>query len=68
MDPRGTIAKRRKYGRFLPHQRANVDQVPEREQLRPQERVGAPRPPRGSVSRCVRSQFLRAPRRYGTVC
>ena len=28
MDPRGTIAKRRKYGRFLPHQRANVDQVP----------------------------------------
>ena len=22
MDPRGTIAKRRKYGRFLPHQRA----------------------------------------------
>jgi hypothetical protein len=37
MDPRGTIAKRRKYGRFLPHQRANVDQVPEREQLRPRE-------------------------------
>ena len=28
MDPRGTSAKRRKYGRFLPHQRANVDQVP----------------------------------------
>ena len=28
MDPRGTTAKRRKCGRFLPHQRANVDQVP----------------------------------------
>ena len=28
MDPRGTIAKRRKYGRFLPHQRTNEDQVP----------------------------------------
>ena len=28
MDPRGTSAKRRKWGRFLPHQRANVDQVP----------------------------------------
>ena len=28
MDSRGTGAKRRKWGRFLPHQRANVDQVP----------------------------------------
>ena len=28
MDPRGTTAKRQKWGRFLPHQRANVDQVP----------------------------------------
>ena len=28
MDSRGTSAKRRKWGRFLPHQRANVDQVP----------------------------------------
>ena len=28
MDPRGRCAKRQKWGRFLPHQRANVDQVP----------------------------------------
>ena len=28
MDPRGTTAKRQKWGRFLTHQRANVDQVP----------------------------------------
>ena len=28
MDPRGTTAKRQKCGRFLTHQRANVDQVP----------------------------------------
>ena len=27
MDPRGTTAKRQKWGRFLPHQRANVDQM-----------------------------------------
>ena len=56
MDPRGTIATRRKYGRFLPHQRANVDQVPlpfvndmeDTLELRPRERVGAPRPSRGA--------------------
>ena len=28
MDPAGIIARRKKWGRFLPHQRANVDQVP----------------------------------------
>ena len=28
MDPRGTTAKRQKWGRFLTHQRANADQVP----------------------------------------
>ena len=28
MDPRSTAAARIKWGRFLPHQRANVDQVP----------------------------------------
>ena len=28
MDPRGITAARAKWGRFLPHQRANVDQVP----------------------------------------
>jgi hypothetical protein len=27
VGPRGTTAKRQKWGRFLPHQRANVDQV-----------------------------------------
>ena len=26
MDPRDRCAKRQKWGRFLPHQRANVDQ------------------------------------------
>ena len=28
MDARGITATRKKWGRFLPHQRANVDQVP----------------------------------------
>ena len=28
MDPRSTAAARLKWGCFLPHQRANVDQVP----------------------------------------
>ena len=28
MDPRGITAARAKWGRVLPHQRANVDQVP----------------------------------------
>ena len=70
MDPRGTIAKRRKYGRFLPHQ---VDDDTSKHHLsasnygRENEWVLLDPLPRGSVSRCVRSQFLRAPRRDGAV-
>ena len=71
MDPRGTIAKRRKYGRFLPHQ---VDDDTSKHHLsasnygRENEWVLLdPLAAQSTVSRCVRSQFLRAPRRYGTV-
>ena len=50
IDPRGTTAKRPRSGAAScrTQQRANVDQVPlppRREQLRPGERVGAPRVP-----------------------
>ena len=67
MDPRGTIAKRRKYGRFLPHQRANVDQVPLQfvNDMEDNLEVGAPRA--CSVTVCVRSRFLRAPQRHAAV-
>ena len=65
MDSRGTGAKRRKWGRFLPHQRANVDQVPlpfVNDMEDTLEEKGA-----CSVTVCVRSRFLRAPRRHAAV-
>ena len=63
MDPRGTTAKRQKWGRLLPHQRANVDQVPlpfvnDMEDTLDEEK-GADR-----VERCVcKSRFLGCPAR-----
>ena len=67
MDLRGTSAKRRKWGRFLPHQRANVDQVPLPfvNDMEDTLEVGAPRA--CSVTVCVRSRFLRAPQRHAAV-
>ena len=49
MDPRDRCAKRQKWGRFLPHQRANVDQDDDTSKHHlsasnyGRERVGAPR-------------------------